>query len=266
MSSLPNQTGYFPSLNKARDTYRIDVDEFIEFLNVHRSRMAKALCEYASWLGEEHDGKCYTPSAIDRKIEAAKSRIRYAIKKGSSNGIGRKTPSIDKSARSVESERIRLLTVPTGNTLRRSEIRDLLERSANTAAGLMIRFLVGTGLPLAEMLAVRFCDLQAVDEQHFEIVVPIYGHKDRRIRIKKRFVERAQKSFQGTVYLFERKGKPFAAGSATRLINETSKGAIGREVTADELRFGWAKSQIHRGKRVTEYAVPLGRSFGAQNE
>ena len=266
MNSVLNQAGNFPPLNDGRDAYRIDVNEFFGFLTERRSRMATALREYATWLAQEHDGKRYTPSEIDRKFKAAKSRIRYAFKKGSSRGIGGNTPQIDKNATSVESERIRSLTVPTGNTLHRSELRELLDRSRDARAGLMVQFLAGTGLHLTEMLAVRFSDLQAIDEQHFEIVVPLDGHRNRRIRIKKSFIERAQKSFQGTIYLFEHQGKPLTADSATRLIKNASKGAIGREITADELRFVWAKTQIHRGKPVTEFAVRLDRSFGTQDE
>ncbi|HUZ18164.1 MAG TPA: tyrosine-type recombinase/integrase, partial [Spirochaetia bacterium] len=64
----------------------------------------------------------------------------------------------------------------------------------------------------------------------------------------------------GRTFLFEHDGRPFSRISVTNRIKHESLRAIGREVTAHQLRHTWAMIQIQRGKDVSTLAGALGHS------
>ena len=67
-------------LEAIRDMYRLDVKQFIGFVRDRKLHLVAGFNQYAKWLDEEHDGKRYSPATINRKIAAARSRVRYAFK------------------------------------------------------------------------------------------------------------------------------------------------------------------------------------------
>ena len=80
---ISGQDALLVELDSIRDGYKIDVKQFIGFMRERSLPLTEALKAYASWLEEEHEGKRYSPATFNRKISAAKNRIRYAFKHGS---------------------------------------------------------------------------------------------------------------------------------------------------------------------------------------
>ena len=68
-------------LEGIRDVYRLDVKQFIGFVREKKLLIVDGFRKYAAWLEEEHDGKRYSPATINRKLAAARSRVRYAFKR-----------------------------------------------------------------------------------------------------------------------------------------------------------------------------------------
>ena len=68
-------------LEGIRDTYRSDVRQFIRFIKERKLFIVEGLDRYQKWLDEGHEGKRYSPATINRKIAAAKSRVRHAFKR-----------------------------------------------------------------------------------------------------------------------------------------------------------------------------------------
>jgi hypothetical protein len=63
-------------LEQIRDKYKIDVKQFIGFVRENKLTIVEGLSRYAAWLAKSHGGKRYSPSTINRKISAAKNRVR----------------------------------------------------------------------------------------------------------------------------------------------------------------------------------------------
>ena len=74
------QEALLAELEGIRDVYRLDVKQFVGFVRERKLQIVEGFKQYALWLDEEHDGKRYSPATVNRKIAAARSRVRYAFK------------------------------------------------------------------------------------------------------------------------------------------------------------------------------------------
>jgi integrase len=84
------------------------------------------------------------------------------------------------------------------------------------------------------------------------------GARERTIYVKKAFLERIKKYFQGQTWLFEHHGKPYSRISVTNRIKHEALRILGREVTPQQLRHTWAAIQINRGRDINSVASVLG--------
>ncbi len=257
---MTGQDRLFKELDEIRDAYRLDVRQFIEFMKERKLLLVEALKEYAAWLDQEHDGKRYSPATINRKIAAAKSRIRYAFKHSSSAESLRKRYQLEEVLKEVKPKRLDRAAVPAEKILSDEEVKKLVRETKDNTIRLMVMFLVGTGVRISEMLAIRLSDLRPADVDFVEVRVVGKGRKERIVHAKTSFVDRVRTYFNGTTYLFEHHGKPFSRISVTNRIKYESLRTIGREVTAHQLRHTWAMIQIQRGKDVRAVAVALGHA------
>jgi len=257
---MTEQERLFKELDEIHDAYKLDVRQFIEFMKERQLLLVEALKEYAAWLDQEHDGKRYSPATINRKIAAAKSRIRYAFKHSSSAESLRKKYQLEEVLKEVKPKRLDRAAVPVEKVLSVEEVKKLVHETKDNTIKLMVMFLVGTGVRISEMLAIRLTDLRPADVNFVEVRVVGKGHKERIVHAKTSFVERVRTYFHGTTYLFEHGGKQFSRISVTNRIKYESLRTIGREVTAHQLRHTWAMIQIQRGKDVRAVAVALGHA------
>jgi integrase len=247
-------------LGGIRDAYRVDVAQFIAFMKEKRLPLVQALTEYVLWLDQGHDGKRYSPATINRKIAAAKSRVRYAFKHSSSAETLREKYQLEEVLKAVKPKRIDSIAVPMEKVPSIDEVRKLFKETKDGTIRLMVAFLVGTGVRISEMLAIRLSDVGQADHGFAEITVAGKGGKERKVHVRTAFVDRVNKHFHGTSYLFEHQGRPFSRISVTNRIKHEALKTIGREVTAQQLRHAWAVIQIQRGKDLSAVSAALGHS------
>ncbi len=257
---MTEQEKVFKELEEIRDAYNLDVKQFITFMKERDLLLVDALKEYAAWLEEEHDGRRYSPATINRKIAAAKSRIRYAFKHSSSAESLRKNYQLEEVLKQVKPKRIDSLAVPPEKVLSVEEVHNFVEKTKDNTIRLMVQFLVGTGVRVSEMLAIRLTDLQPADVDFVEVRIVGKRAKERVVHVKTKFVEHVRTYFHGATYLFEHHGKPFNRISVTNRIKYESLRTLGREVTAHQLRHTWARIQIQRGKDLRAVAAALGHA------
>ena len=93
-----------------------------------------------------------------------------------------------------------------------------------------------------------------------QVLVKGKAGKERTIYVKKTFVDRIRKYFDGQVYLFEHNARAYSRISVTNRIKHEALRILGREVTPRQLRHTWAAIQINRGRDVAAVAAVLGQS------
>ncbi len=174
-----------------QDKYRLDVSEYIEFMKERRLLMLIAVKEYAAWLDRKQNGKRYGPEAINRRILAARDRLRHAFRSSSGAGNKRKARRLEAVMRKVRPEPVETPATTSRSRCSGEEVRKLLNESTKRGVEPMARLLVGTEVQLSEMPAEKLSDLKAVDECFFEIKVVGNGHENRLVHIGTEFVEQA---------------------------------------------------------------------------
>lgn len=245
-------------LEEIHDGYMIDVKQFVAFMKENRLPLAGALKEYAFWLDGDHDGKRYSPATFNRKIAAAKSRIRYAFKHGSFADSLRSKYQLEEILKEVKLKHLDPVSIPAEKSLSIEEVKKLAKETRDATIGLMVRFLVGTGVRISEMLSIKLSDLRPGKDGFVQVRIIGKGGKERLIHVNDGFVDHVRSHFKGTAFLFEHDGRAFSRISVTNRIKHESLRIIGREVSAQQLRYTWAKVQIRRGKNLRAVASSLG--------
>ena len=93
------------------------------------------------WLDEEHDEKRYSPATINRKIAAAKSRVRHAFKRSAFADDLRKKYRLEDILKAVRLKKIEPLVVPAGKVLSVEEAREFISGTKDATVRLMANFL-----------------------------------------------------------------------------------------------------------------------------
>jgi len=252
--------GLLAELEGIRDRYRLDVKQFIEFVKSRKFFIMDALEPYAKWLDDGGNGRKYSPATINRKIAAAKSRIRYSFRHSGCAADLRKRYQLEDVLKSVRLKKIDSLPPPPGSLLNADEARLLLERARDSTIRLMAMFLVGTGVRVSEMLGIALCDIKTARGAFAEVRVTGKGSRERTIHVRKELIEHIKKHFRSATLLFEHQGRPFNRISVTNRIKYEALRTIGREVTAQQLRHTWAAIQIQRGRDIQAVAAVLGHA------
>jgi integrase len=247
-------------LEGIRDIYRHDIRQFIGFVRERKLLIVDGFRKYARWLEEEHDGKRYSPATINRKLAAARSRVRYAFKHSAFAADLRRKYQLEEILRSVKLKKIDVMAVPSYKVLEIEEARKLVDRTKDRTIRLMVSFLVRTGTRVSEMLGLKLSDLGAPKDGLVPVRVSGKGGKERTIHVKSDFVQRLRKHFHGTNWLFEHNGGPYNRVSVTNRIKHESLLVLGKQVSAQNLRHTWAAIQIKRGRSVSAVAALLGHS------
>ena len=255
-----DQEGLLAELAGIRDRYRLDVKQFIEFVKSRKFFIVDGLEQYANWLDDGGNGRRYSPATINRKIAAAKNRIRYAFRHSEYAADLQKKYQLEDVLKSVRLKKIDSFPVPQEKLLNMEEARRLVEGTKDGTIRLMAMFLVGTGVRVSEMLGMRLSDVKDGKGAFAEVRVVGKGSRERKIHVKKELIERIKKHFHSTTLLFEHQGRPFNRISVTNRIKHEALRTIGREVTAQQLRHTWAAIQIQRGKDIRAVAAVLGHA------
>lgn len=259
-SQRSGQERLLAELEAIRDTYRLDVRQFIEFVRGGKLHIVDGFKRYAKWLDEEHDGKHYSPATINRKLAAARNRVRYAFKRSAFAGSLRRKYQLEDILKSVKLKKVGLLAVASDKVLDIEEARKLVWQAKDRTIRLMVAFLVRTGVRVSEMLGLKLEDLKPAKGELVEVRVRGKGGKERILHAKKDFVDQIRKHFKGKTYLFEHQGRPYNRISVTNRIKLEALRILGREVTPRQLRHTWAALQIKRGRSVKAVAAVLGHA------
>jgi integrase len=254
------QEALLAELEGIRDIYRLDVRQFIGFVRQRKLYFVEGFKQYAKWLDEEHDGKRYSPATVNRKIAAARSRVRYAFKQSASAGSLQRKYRLEDLLKSVRLKKIEIMAVPTDKVLDIEEARKLVRNTKDATIRLMVTFLVSTGVRVSEMLHLQLADLKAARGELMQVQVKGKAARERTIYVKKGFLERIRKYFHGETWLFEHHGRPYNRTSVTNRIKHEALRILGREVTPKELRHTWAAIQIKRGRDINAVAAVLGHA------
>ncbi len=252
--------GLLAELEGIRDRYRHDVRQFIGFVRERKLSIVEGLTHYAEWLDEEHEGKRYSPATINRKIAAAKSRVRYAFRYSAYAGKLRKKYQLEDVLKAVRLKKIDTIAIPLWKVLSADQVKQLVGNTKDNTVRLMVAFIYGTGVRVSEMLGILLSDIRTGSGRFADVRIIGKAKKERMVHVKKEFVDRIKKHFQSKKYLFEHQGKRFNRVSVTNRIKHEALKTIGREVTAQQLRHTWATIQIQRGRDVKAVAAVLGHS------
>ena len=247
-------------LEGIRDVYRLDVKQFIRFVRERKLHLVDGFKKYAQWLDEDHDGRTYSPATINRKIAAARSRVRYAFKQSAHAGSLRRKHHLEDILKVVRLKKIEIMSVSSDKVLDIEEARKLVGNTRDATIRLMVTFLVSTGVRVSEMLGLKLSDLTDAKGELVQVRVTGKGARERTIYVKKAFLDRIKKYFHGGTYLFEHQGRQYNRISVTNRIKLEALKILGREVTAQQLRHSWAAIQIKRGRDITAVAAVLGHA------
>jgi integrase len=254
------QDALLKELEGIRDVYQLDVKQFVAFVRERKLQIVDGFKQYAQWLEEEHDGKRYSPSTINRKLAAARNRVRYAFKHSTYAGSLQRKYQVEDVLKSVKLKKIDPLAVPMKKVLSIDEARKLVGQTRDRTIRLMVTFLVRTGVRVSEMLGVRLTDLLTTKGELVHVRVRGKAGTERIIYVKKDFMDQVKAHFAGTVHLFEHNGRPYSRISVTNRIKNESLKILGREVSAQQLRHTWAAIQIKRGRGVNAVAALMGHA------
>jgi integrase len=256
----PGQDALLKELESIRDVYRSDVKQFVAFLRERELHIVDGFKQYAAWLETEHGGKRYSPATINRKLAAAKSRVRYAFKHTAFAADLLKKYKLEEILKSVKLKKIDVVSVRSGKVLDIEEARRLVGETKDRTIRLMVALLVRTGVRVSEMLGLKPSDIGTAKGRLVPLRVVGKGAKERTIYVEKDFLDRVKKHFGGGTWLFEHKGRPYSRVSVTNRIKHEALRILGREVSAQQLRHTWASIQINKGRAVSAVAAAMGHS------
>jgi integrase len=197
---------------------------------------------------------------VNRKIAAARNRVRYAFKQSAFAGSLRRKYHLEDILKSVRLKKIEIMAVPSEKVLDIEEARKLVRQTKDATIRLMVTFLVSTGVRVSEMLHVRIADMKAAKGGLTQVRVKGKSERERTIYVRTAFVDRIRKYFNGQTYLFEHNSRAYSRVSVTNRIKREALGILGREVTPQQLRHTWAAIQIKRGRDINAVAAVLGHS------
>jgi integrase len=257
--SQRGQDALLRELEGIRDVYQLDVKQFVAFVRERKLHIVDGFRQFAVWLEQEHDGKRYSPATINRKIAAARNRVRYAFKRSAFADSLQKKYKMEDVLKSVKLKKIELRPAAARVVLRAEEARRLVGKTKDVTIRLMVSFLVRSGVRVSEMLALKLDDLSEMPDGLVRVRVRGTGGKERIITMKSDLVGKIRTHFHGAVHLFEHHGRRYSRISVTNRIKIESLKILGREVSAKQLRHTWAAIQIKRGRAVKAVAAVLGR-------
>ena len=245
-------------LESIRDVYRLDVRQFVAFLRERDLLIVEGFRQYAAWLDQEHDGKRYSPATINRKLAAARSRVRYAFKRSAYADSLQRKYRLEDILKSARLKKVEATAVSPATVLELEEMRTLVWHAKGKGLRLMMTFLMRTGVRVSEMLHVRLDDMTPGPGLLARVLIRGKAGKERTISVKKDFLKQIAEHFQGRTYLFEHDSRTYNRVSVTNRIKHESLRILGREVSPSLLRHTWAAMQIKNGRSLGAVAAALG--------
>jgi integrase len=237
-------------LLKLPGSYRNATKHFIQYLSRNQLSLSfKGIKAYVEYLNNANSN--YAPNTRNLYIAALKNRIRFLF---------RLTPAFFKLK---EQDRIKefLSGLKYEKIEHNDEIRILNNREIKTLIenapswlGLMIRFLLMTGVSVSEMIKIRYLDIK----QNKKIThITIRGKRERDIIIDTPFMYEIARHFNSNIFLFENAhNTKYRREMVSMNIMRLSEKVLHKRISAHTFRRTFAAMMIRKTgkiKGVSEY-------------
>lgn len=240
---------------KIDDNYKTDTKLYVEY--IVRTEQEVGIDSLKSWtLYLSSSGK--SASTINRRISAIKSRLRFLFQESGDqafNVLDRYNNEAELNA--VKRMKINSKAVDPSKVLSKEEIRILIDKSTDRI-GLLIQFFYMTGCRISEALGVKNTDIQRT-KNYVIVRVVGKGSKERKVRIPISLLNKIQRTYSGSIYLFETvQNKKFDLIYIERKVRENGWKYLGRRVTPHYFRHSFATHMIEETGKVKGVSKHLG--------
>jgi len=141
-----------------------------------------------------------------------------------------------------------------------SEYHIVLQKARSTRQTCFVMFLWQTGCRVAELAGAKLCDCK-VEAKTVDIRILGKGNKERHVYITKPLYDRIRETFRGEKYLIETSsGRKYDPDYISKQIKKLTKYAIGRALSAHNLRHSFATNMIERTNKIQAVSTYLGHA------
>ena len=246
-------------LAEIEDNYTEDTKHFLGFLNATRQDLAyDSLRSYAAFLKRERDGKRYSARTINKRLAAAKNRIRYLMDRVDLKESQKY--QLERALAEIKGEKIASNAIGSDKVLTSEEIKVLLQSTKDRTIALLIEFLWDTGCRISEALGILLGNIET-GKRVCKIRVNGKGSKERIVKISTDLLERIRSYFRSDTYLFEHAGKKYSRVSMSSRIKTEVLKHLGRQnISAHSFRHSFATRKIAETGKVKGVSQYLGHS------
>ena len=200
----------------------------------------------------------YSASSFNKRITAARNRIRYAFKHSPDFADMAKKLQLDEFLSDVKLKKINSHAVGSERVLKWEEVQKLVKETLAPKTRLFIAFLAQTGCRISEALNIELGDMKK--NGTYKIRIRGKGGKERQVHAAAALLDKIKTRFKGERWLFEHSGRQYNRISITQMIKTASLKVLGREVSAHVLRHSFATKQLEDGKSLKAVSSYLGHS------
>ena len=256
----PNQNGKLKKrILQINDAYYKDTELFVRFLDEKNLPIDyEGLKLYTQHL----EDKGYAAASFNKKIAAAKNRIRFLFEHSPESLDLTKRFRIEQALSEIKPKKINTRAVGKDRVLSKLEIKTMIDRSreeVSEAVSLMIEFLALTALRISEMLSIRIGDLKRT-RGNYHIRIRGKGRKERIVMVDRKVVQRVMDHFAGEVFLFEHSGKTYNRVYVTDRIKLAGRLILGKNISAHTFRHSFATEKLKQTKNLKGVSKYLGHS------
>ena len=240
------------------DNYSEDTRYFVDFLRSGNYGLSyEGLKAYVEHLDQEHDGKKYAARTYNKRVAAAKNRIRYITKQMDlKESVAYK---FEKALNEIKAKKINSNAVNADRVLTYEEVRALILGTRDKTVSLFVEFLAYTGCRISEALNILLSDLR-LNRGYYEVRILGKKRKERFIKVDQKLTERIRNNFTGKKWLFEHSGKQYNRLSMTNRIKLESLKVLGKNISAHTLRHSYATHVLKKTGRIRAVQEQLGHS------
>ena len=190
----------FDIILSIEDNYREDTRYFVEFLRAGNYGLTyEGLKAYVEYLDKEHGGKVYAARTFNKRIAAAKNRIRFITKQMDLKESLRYR--LEQALDEIKAKKINSNAVNADRVLTYEEIRTLITGTRDKTVSLVVEFLAYTGCRISEALNILLSDLK-LSRGYYEVRILGKRRKERFIKVDKKLIERILQRFKSKKWLF----------------------------------------------------------------
>lgn len=240
------------------DNYSEDTRYFIDFLRSGNYGLTyEGLKAYVEYLNQEHDGKVYAARTFNKRVAAAKNRIRHITKQMDLKESLRY--KLEQALNEIKAKKINSNAVNVDRVLTYEEVQALILGTGDKTVSLVVEFLAYTGCRISETLNILLSDLR-LRRSYYEVRVLGKKRKERFIKVDKNLIECICEHFNGKKWLFEHSGKQYNRVSITSRIKLESLKVLGKNISAHTLRHSYATRALKKTGRIRAVQEQLGHS------